>query len=77
MLSHIYLNNPDKKTYICSVDLEVVPGGTYVIDGFPYKLVEKPIFNIENKNDREDHFLKSVILVMDKIPLEEFNPFWK
>lgn len=41
---------PVKGEQLTIVDLEVVPGGTYVIDGVPYTLVGRPTFNIKTNN---------------------------
>lgn len=47
MRAHLYVRDENGKTEkLCSVNLEVVPGGTYVVDGIPYTLVEKPTFVI-------------------------------
>jgi hypothetical protein len=68
MYTHIYLDKKSPKTLLCSVDLEVVPGGTYVIDGIPYKLVGRPTFFINYQDRADSHKLQSVELIVEKFP---------
>jgi len=66
MKTHIYLNESGKRKLLCNVELEVVPGGTYVIDGVPYKLMEKPVFVIGNEDRSGNHQLQWVELTVEK-----------
>lgn len=68
MQTHIYLGKKSKETFLCSVDLEVVPGGTYIIDGVPYKLVDKPTFVIGNKDRDDQYHLQHTELIVERIP---------
>lgn len=68
MRTNLFLKENGVKTLLCSVDLEVVPGGTYVVDGVPYKLSEKPTFHIDNPHRRGDHILSFVDLEVERIP---------
>lgn len=43
MQVHLYKTNSE---FLLSVELEVVPSGTYVVNGVEYNLVGKPIFYI-------------------------------
>jgi hypothetical protein len=62
MQARIYLNDGGEKTLLTTVGLEVVPGGTYVIDGIPYKLTDKPTFVIQ------EGVLQFVNLIVEKLP---------
>lgn len=73
MLTHIWLNGSFKNTLrakklLCLVNLEVVPGGTYIIDGIPYKLVDKPTFVISGRDQNGVHHLNHVELIVEEIP---------
>lgn len=73
MKTHIYLSNEDgsKGELLARVDLEVVPGGTYVIDGVSYTLVGKPTFHITNvirPIDGPKALLNLVELLVSKLP---------
>jgi hypothetical protein len=66
MRTNLYVNEGTEKTLLCTVNLEVVPGGTYVVDGIPYKLVDKPTFVIAKGVD--GHELRFVNLIVEKLP---------
>lgn len=73
MLTRIWLNESPKKTLLgktvlCLVNLEVVPGGTYIVDGIPYKLVDKPTFVISGRDRDGVHHLNHVELTVEEIP---------
>jgi hypothetical protein len=76
MKTYIYLANEDgtnKASHkeLAMVELEVVPGGTYVIDGVAYTLVGRPTFHIltqiRNINGPVSK-LTSVELLVRKLP---------
>lgn len=72
MFAHLYLKSDGKeKKHLCSVHLEVVPGGTYIVDGVPYKLADKPTFVIAG-SDRKWGVaeLQHVELLMEPLPKE-------
>ncbi len=70
MLTHIYLRENGQTNLLCTVNLEVVPGGTYVIDGVPYTLVEKPTFVIGEEKEFKDKLRKLLFvnLIVEPIP---------
>lgn len=69
MRTNIYLRESGETNLLCTVDLEVVPGGTYVIDNVPYKLVDKPTFVIgkEKVNGWDTHVLQLVNLIVERL----------
>lgn len=69
MKTNIYLRENGETNLLCTVNLEVVPGGTYVVDGVPYKLADKPTFIIDKENVFGDvsHELQLVNLIVEKI----------
>ena len=42
----------EKGELLATVELEVVPGGTYVIDGKPYIQTGRPTFHIQSQDAR-------------------------
>jgi len=67
--THLYVRDEDGKTdKLCSVNLEVVPGGTYVVDGIPYTLVEKPTFVIANG---ELQFVNLIVERVTEFPIAQ------
>jgi hypothetical protein len=69
MQAHLYVREGSETTLLCKVNLEVVPGGTYVIDGVPYKLADKPTFVIakEQVDGWDTHVLQFVNLIMERL----------
>jgi hypothetical protein len=54
---------------LATSDLEVVPGGTYVIDGVPYTLVGRPTFHLteyRKRGSRNTHIMTMVDLLVQR-----------
>lgn len=69
MEAHIFLKDGDAEKLLAKVtNLEVVPRGTYIIDGEVYQYTGQPIFIIEKDNNaREDTYrLDRVEIVVEK-----------
>ncbi len=71
MRVNLYLVSSASKKLIASTDLEVVPNGTYIVDGVTYVTVGKPTFYINRSERTLQHVLTGVDLFVKEQTVDD------